>query len=96
MTDITNKITVEETEAYIESVEKELKQKDHSMKYVLGSGCVMGSSILLVPVIGLSAISVLFVGSLMFAGSIYNNFKQLDKKYLKIKQTRENLEQLYK
>ncbi|MBU0666955.1 MAG: hypothetical protein ABIC91_05820 [Nanoarchaeota archaeon] len=96
MTDITNKLTKEEKKVYIQSIEKELEQKDHSMKYVLGSGCVTVSSILLMPVIGPSVVGVLLVGSLMFAGSIYNAFKQLDKKYLKIKQTRENLEQLYK
>ncbi|MBU0666956.1 MAG: hypothetical protein ABIC91_05815 [Nanoarchaeota archaeon] len=94
MTDITNKLTTEEKEAYIKSVEKELKQKDHSNKYFTG-GIITASSSLPITILGgpgTLVLGMILMGGTMIIKSIYMDSKI----YTKITEKKQEIEQTYK
>ncbi|MBU0666957.1 MAG: hypothetical protein ABIC91_05810 [Nanoarchaeota archaeon] len=96
MNDITNKLTTEEKKAHIQSVEDELERKELSTickitMVGLAVSIAVSSSI---PIIGLVATTTIGYGAIITM--CYTRIKKSVKYKKEIKQTKKNLEQLYK
>ncbi|MBU0666950.1 MAG: hypothetical protein ABIC91_05850 [Nanoarchaeota archaeon] len=97
MTDITNKITNEETEAYIESIETEITKNNNSYKWARTGVITLGMGLPLA-IVGLTTamFGALGLGSLIiFYGSgkqIYYNHKTNKT----INKTKQNIDEIYK
>ncbi|MBU0666953.1 MAG: hypothetical protein ABIC91_05830 [Nanoarchaeota archaeon] len=96
MTDITNKLTTEEKEAYIQSVEKEIVTYNAGNIIFKGGAIVYGLGIIIMllnPIVG-AAIGL--IGGASCMSSIIQDEKDKDKYTKQLKQTKKELNKLYK
>ncbi|MBU0666954.1 MAG: hypothetical protein ABIC91_05825 [Nanoarchaeota archaeon] len=99
MTDITNKLTTEEKEAYIKSVEKELKEKNDGNKYSTRGIITASSSISIAMFSGLlgPGTIVLGIGMILIGGTMmFKSAHAYFKMYKKIEEKKQEIEQTYK